>query len=223
MHPGSPHTTPEPRDAIGALDPHDPHRLMLQRLDRFSDEDRARIAKALAFSITAHAGQTRKDGKTPYVVHPVAVAQALIDKMGADAETVMTGLLHDVVEDTGVSLDTVEEAFGPAVRHLVDGVTDFGEGDGNPRVPDKLARWEKTKEKALRYAEKDSRLLLVKVADRWHNMQTVHVHTPRGQVGYARATKVFHIVQARRIGQDAMADELERMCDATIARWPEWQ
>lgn len=187
--------------------------------DRFSPEEQALIRKALEFAGHAHATQKRRGDGRPYVVHPAAVAQLLMDEFEADAETVMAGLLHDTVEDTAVTLEEVEREFGNAIRFLVDGVTDYGEGDGNQKVPDKLVRAQHSKEKAQRYAEKDERLLIVKIADRWDNMRTVHIHTPKGQVGYSKATIDFQVKEARRLGFQTQADALEQLCRATIAKW----
>jgi GTP diphosphokinase / guanosine-3',5'-bis(diphosphate) 3'-diphosphatase len=196
--------------------------MALQHLDRFSPEERTRIQHAVEFATKFHAPQTRKGGG-PYVSHPIAAAQLLIDEFNADADTVIAGLLHDTVEDTEASLEDIEREFGAAVRFLVDGVTDYGQSDGNSHIPDKFLRAEKSAAKALQYAEKDPRLLLIKFADRWDNMKSVHVHTPRGQVGYSRATLEFHVKQARKLGFHEQADAIQQLCEATIARWPQYR
>ena len=188
-------------------------------LARFSQDDQERINKALAFATHAHRHQKRIGGNMPYIVHPVAVAQLLVDEFNADAATVMAGLLHDVVEDTDASLDDIEREFGSEVKFLVDGATDYGKNDGNQHIADKIERAKYSKVKALKYAEKDERVLLVKIADRMNNMTTAGVHTPRGQVGYSRDTLAFHVVQARKLGFEKQAVELERMCNAFIDRW----
>jgi GTP pyrophosphokinase len=186
--------------------------------DRFSPEEQGRIRKALGFAAEAHKTQLRKGG-APYITHPAAVAGLLMHEFNADADTVLAGLLHDTVEDTDVTLEDVEREFGPQVRFLVDGATDHGEGDGNPQVRDKLERAKHSKEKALRYAAQDERVLLVKIADRWDNLKTVHVHTPRGQIGYSTSSKEFHIKEARRLGFARQAEAMDALCDATIAKW----
>jgi GTP diphosphokinase / guanosine-3',5'-bis(diphosphate) 3'-diphosphatase len=196
--------------------------MALQHLDRFSPEERMHMQKALEFATKAHASQKRRGGGL-YIAHPIATAQLLIDEFNADADTVITGLLHDTVEDTEARLEDIEQNFGPVVRFLVDGVTDYGQHDGNEHIPDKLVRADKSAEKALQYAAQDKRLLLVKIADRWDNMKTVEVHTPRGQVGYSRATLQFHVAHCRKLGFPKQAAEIERLCMTTIARWPQYQ
>jgi guanosine-3',5'-bis(diphosphate) 3'-pyrophosphohydrolase len=194
----------------------------LHHLERFSSEDRNRIARAVEYAKTRHQHQTRLGGG-PYIVHPIGVAQRLIDKFSADADTVIAGLLHDTVEDTGASLDEIETLFGPVVRFLVDGVTDVGEGDGGEKISDKIHRARATEKKASGYGIKDPRVFIIKIADRTDNMYTVSVHSPRGQVGYSRATLNFHVRICRELGYESQADELQRLCEDTIARWPQYQ
>lgn len=186
--------------------------------DRFSPEEKTSIRKALEFAAEAHKTQTRKGGE-PYIVHPASVAQRLMDEIGADAETVMTGLLHDTVEDTEVTLDDIEREFGPKLRFMVDAVTDWGLKDGRAHISDKLERARRTKEKVREYAAKDRRVLFVKIADRADNMKTVGRYTPQGQVGYSKDTLGFHVPIARELGLDAIADEMETACNGFIAKW----
>jgi GTP diphosphokinase / guanosine-3',5'-bis(diphosphate) 3'-diphosphatase len=195
---------------------------MLKNLDRFSAQERALMDKALAFATHQHRNQKRAGGDTAYIVHPVAVAQALADEFGADAETVVAGLLHDTVEDTGASLDEIEKEFGPAIRFLVDGVTDYGQNDGNPHIANKLERAQDSKLKALRYAKQDPRVLLVKIADRTNNLKDIlelSPFSPRGQIGYAYDTLGFHVLQAQKLGLEKQARQLEMICDAIISKW----
>ena len=190
----------------------------LSYTEKFSDDDLKRIKHAIAFATKAHEHQKRRGGE-PYIVHPIAVAQSLIDEFHADVDTVITGLLHDTVEDTEVTLEDIEKEFGPTIRFLVDGVTDWGIKDGRNHIADKLERAKWTKKKVMEYAEKDPRLLLVKVADRKHNMHTVDRYTPSGQYGYSQDTLGFHVPIARRLGFTKEADELETMCLAFINKW----
>lgn len=190
----------------------------LEHLERYSAKEQELILTALAFATKQHATQTRRDGKTPYIVHPIAVAQSLIDVYHADADTVIAGLLHDTVEDTEATLDQIDEMFGSHIRFLVDGVTDVGKGDGKPFVKNTFERAKLSKEKTLAYAAKDKRILLVKIADRFDNVLTIHNFTPHGQVGYATDTLMNHVKWARKLGFTKQADEAEQKCKEALAR-----
>lgn len=107
------------------------------------------------FARKAHEGQTDKGGK-PYILHPIAVAQ-IVQNFGGDETTIYASLLHDVVEDTPVKLEEIEAKFGKDVAFLVDGVT-------------KTDTFEGTLEKVAKYTEKDKRVLLIKLADKAHNL-----------------------------------------------------
>ncbi len=196
-----------------------PHKTWLDNLDRFSVEEQLLIAKALEFATTHHAPQRRVSGE-PYIIHPVAVAQILIDKFNADVMTVAAALLHDTVEDTSATLDDIELLFGVDIRFIVDGTTDVGKGDGREHIEDKHERADRTHHKVHEYAIKDSRIYLVKIADRWHNMTTCSALRFANQERLAMETMDFHVPAARKLGFDSHADELEllarKVCD--IAR-----
>jgi GTP pyrophosphokinase len=193
------------------------YKTTLDRLDRFSPEERAWIQQALEYATLHHAPQRRIMGE-PFIIHPVAVAQSLIDDFNADADTVVAGLLHDTVEDTDATLDDIERLFGKVVRHLVDGATEVGKGDGAPSIPDKVERAHKSRLKAYRYAETDPRLYLVKIADRWHNLKTGAAHRPKNQERIARETLDFHVPECRRLGFGAHADAIEGLAHRIIER-----
>jgi len=195
------------------------HKTVLERLDRFSPEERAWIQQALEYSAAQHAPQRRVSGE-PFIIHPVAVAQSLVDDFGADADTVAAGLLHDTVEDTGTSLDDIERRFGKAVRHLVDGVTDAGKGDGLQYIADWGERMHRTHLKVNAHAEQDPRVYLIKFADRWNNLLHCGALRPKNQRRMAVDTLSFHIPVARKLGLARIADEMERIARAVLARNP---
>ena len=144
--------------------------------------DVEKITTAYEFAAAAHEGQMRRSGD-PYVSHPVAVAIILID-LGLDTDSVIGGLLHDVVEDTPVELAMIEKQFGPDVSTLVDGVTKIG------RIP-YSSREEQQSEnirKMLLAMAKDIRVILIKLADRLHNMRTARFWPPKKQLEKAFET-----------------------------------
>jgi len=189
----------------------------LYRLGRYNELERKRIEQALLFAQKYHATQKRISGE-PYITHLFAVAQFLIDEFSADATTVIAGLLHDTVEDTTATLSDVEKQFGEEIRFLVDGATDVGRGDGREPVSEYTLRWQKSREKIEDYAKKDQRLLLVKIADRWHNMLTCDVMRPANQLRLAHQTLAFHVPSCRSLGFEAQADQIERICNEVIKR-----
>jgi GTP pyrophosphokinase len=168
--------------------------------------DRDLILRAYAAARAAHDGQTRENGE-PYVTHPVAVAKILAGYR-LDAATIATALLHDTVEDTGLSLKQIEAEFGADVAKLVDGVT-------------KLTRLElqseRTKQaenfrKLVLAMSEDIRVLLVKLADRLHNMRTLHyVPQPERRKKTARETLDIYAPLAERIGMEAVKTELDNL------------
>jgi GTP pyrophosphokinase len=189
----------------------------LTHLERYAVKDRARIQQALEFATAQHAPQRRVGGE-PFITHPVAVTQLLIDEFSADAETVMAGLLHDTVEDTGATLEQVEGMFGPAVRFLVDGTTDVGKGDGNGHIEDRAERDAASHKKVEAYAAKDQRVYLIKIADRWHNVQHMSALRPKNQRRLANEALSFHIPVCRRLGFTKQADAFQHACEDALRR-----
>ncbi|MBW6397391.1 bifunctional (p)ppGpp synthetase/guanosine-3',5'-bis(diphosphate) 3'-pyrophosphohydrolase [Roseomonas sp. HJA6] len=168
--------------------------------------DRALIEAAYALAAEAHAPQRREDGQ-PYIVHPLAVADILAGYR-LDAATVATALLHDTVEDTGVTLPELEKRFGKDIARLVDGVT-------------KLTRLElqseRTKQaenfrKLVLAMSEDIRVLIVKLADRLHNLRTLGSKAkPESRQRTARETLEIYAPLAERIGMDALKTEIETL------------
>ena len=170
-----------------------------------------RILAAYALAAEAHAGQTRKSGE-PYVSHPVAVATVLAE-LGLDDVVVASALLHDVVEDTGVTLDDVEQGFGPDVAHIVDGVTKLD----RIRFESREAQQAASMRKMLVAMAKDLRVLLIKLADRLHNMRTLGaVDDASKRRRTAQETLDIYAPLAHRLGISEIKLELEDLAFATL-------
>ncbi len=161
------------------------------------------VRRAYAFAAQAHAGQLRRSGE-PYVLHSVAVAQILAD-LRMDVTTVAAALLHDVAEDTPQSLEDVRQQFGEEVASLVDGVTKLGK-----------IQWKTQEERQAENLRKmflamasDVRIILVKLADRLHNLRTMDVMPPDHQRRKARETLEIYAPLAKRLGIGQLQNELE--------------
>lgn len=174
-------------------------------------ESRALVEKAYAFSQKAHAEHKRYSGE-PYFVHPSAVALILAE-YGMDATTIAAGLLHDTVEDACVSREEIEKEFGKEVLFLVDGVTKLGKHRyrGAERHAESLRR-------LLVATASDVRVLIVKLADRYHNMQTL-AHVPEAkQERIAMETLEIYAPIADRLGMGKIKSELEDMAFPFVDR-----
>ncbi len=164
------------------------------------------IHKAYVFTAKVHHGQVRKSGD-PYLVHPLNVAFLLAD-WNLDEETVATGLLHDTVEDTVATIEEVRDLFGDSVAHLVDGVTKIG----RVALSDAAAQKAESLRKMILAMGKDLRVILVKLADRLHNMRTLkHLPSDR-QAVIARETVEIYAPIAGRLGMSRIRTELEDLC-----------
>ena len=174
-----------------------------------SPEDEALIRKAYEFAQEAHKDHTRYSGE-PYFMHPTAVAKHLAE-LGMDAPTVAAGLLHDTVEDTGVSEDRIEEVFGHEVRFLVEGVTKLGQHKyrGAERHAESLRR-------LLVATSADVRVLIVKLADRYHNMTTLEHVPPEKQKRIALETLEIYAPLADRLGIGRLKKEFEDLAFPAI-------
>jgi RelA/SpoT family (p)ppGpp synthetase len=183
--------------------------------DPHADEDL--LNRAYVYALTAHVGQTRKSG-APYFTHPLEVANILTD-LRADPATVATALLHDVVEDTEATIEDVQKTFGDEIARLVDGVTKLSKYDlklavgrsGDPKAKaDKHAeQFEQFRKFVVAMAD-DVRVLLVKLADRLHNMRTLHYFDDREKrERIAQETLEVYAPLAGRIGVQKFREELE--------------
>ncbi|MBU1229586.1 MAG: bifunctional (p)ppGpp synthetase/guanosine-3',5'-bis(diphosphate) 3'-pyrophosphohydrolase [Proteobacteria bacterium] len=164
------------------------------------------IQKAYIFTAQAHAGQTRLSGE-PYLSHPMSVANILAD-MKLDEPTVAAGLLHDTVEDTGTSIDEIEELFGDEVADIVDGVTKISKMQFESKA---VAQAENIRKMILAMAE-DIRVLMVKLADRLHNMRTLDFQPSVKQRLISQETLEIYAPLANRLGLHRTKVELEDLC-----------
>jgi GTP pyrophosphokinase len=161
------------------------------------------IQQAYAFSAEKHKGQRRASGE-PYLTHPVQVAGIIAD-LRLDVASVATGLLHDTVEDTLATLDEVEQIFGPEIAGLVDGVTKIGQINFRSREEKQAENFRKM----LLAMARDLRVILIKLADRTHNMRTLGHLTPERQQTIAQETLDIYAPLAHRLGIYWIKSELE--------------
>ncbi|MCJ2163266.1 MULTISPECIES: bifunctional (p)ppGpp synthetase/guanosine-3',5'-bis(diphosphate) 3'-pyrophosphohydrolase [unclassified Pseudodesulfovibrio] len=164
------------------------------------------IQRAYVFSAQAHDGVVRRSGE-PYISHPMNVAYLLAD-MQLDEATVAAGLLHDTVEDTDTSVDEIEELFGADVADIVDGVTKISKMDFESKA---VQQAENIRKLILAMAE-DIRVLMVKLADRLHNMRTLEYMKPVKQRLIAQETQDIYAPLANRLGLHRVKTELEDLC-----------
>ncbi len=177
--------------------------LLLALIKEYNSElDTERIERAYRVTEAAHAGQTRSSGE-PYVTHPLATAKILAD-LYMDEDTIIAALLHDVPEDTAVTLDELREQFGDDVAQLVDGVTKLSQ----LRYGTEQVEAESLRKMFLAMAE-DIRVVLIKLADRLHNMRTLTYKAPDKQIKIARETLEIYAPLANRLGIYNIRRELE--------------
>ncbi|WP_419481445.1 RelA/SpoT family protein [Dokdonella sp.] len=163
----------------------------------------ARVRKAYLAGAHAHAGQTRRSGE-PYITHPVAVARILAE-LGMDAETIIAAILHDTLEDTELSADEIGAQFGSTVVELVDGVTKLDK----VRFRSRQEAAAESFRKMLLAMARDLRVILIKLADRLHNMRTLASMEPEARRRIARETLDIYAPIAQRLGMNSFRLELE--------------
>jgi GTP pyrophosphokinase len=167
--------------------------------------DLSKIVKAYELAHKKHAGQKRSSGED-YISHPIAVAYILLD-MGMDTDTICAALLHDVVEDTDTTLEDVKRDFGQDVAILVDGVTKLG------KIPlfTKEEQLAKNVEKILFAMSDDIRVIIIKLADRLHNMRTLQYRNSQKQRNTSRETMDVYVPIAHRLGMSNVKEELQEL------------
>ena len=168
-----------------------------------SREDTRMIRKAFDVAVEAHKDMRRKSGE-PYIYHPIAVARICAEEMGLGATAITCALLHDTVEDTHITLQDVEDLFGPKVRLIIDGLTKIPEVfDENASIQAENFR------KMILTISDDIRVVLIKLADRLHNMRTLGSMRADKQLKIASETKFLYAPLAHRLGLFSIKSELE--------------
>lgn len=179
---------------------------MLARIEKYtgSKESLDLITRAYRFAEKAHEGQVRKNGD-PYIVHPMTVA-SILTELTIDPPTIAAALLHDTVEDVeNVTIGRIQEEFGEEVARLVDGVTKLDKLD----FADREEQQAESLRKMILAMSKDIRVVLIKLADRLHNMRTLRFQSAERQVPIARETLDIYAPIAHRLGVYAIKQELE--------------
>ena len=197
------------------LSPEELYQDLISRVRRYHpSDDISMIEKAYKIAYAAHEGQVRKSGE-PYIIHPLCVAIILAD-LELDKETIEAGLLHDVVEDTIMTEAEIEKEFGPDVALLVDGVTklqqiDFpsDKGNGENKTADQQEMQAENLRKMFLAMAKDIRVIMIKLADRLHNMRTLKYQPPAKQQKIARETMEIYAPIAQRLGISKIKVELD--------------
>ncbi|MBR4289599.1 MAG: bifunctional (p)ppGpp synthetase/guanosine-3',5'-bis(diphosphate) 3'-pyrophosphohydrolase [Oscillospiraceae bacterium] len=161
------------------------------------------IDRAVEYADAKHQHQKRKDG-SPYIIHPLAVAE-IVAEMGLDIDAILGALLHDCIEDTDASHDEIEKLFGQTVAELVEGVTKLTRANFETS---EQAQMENLR-KMFMAMSKDIRVVLIKIADRLHNMRTMQYQTPAKQVKKCRETMDIYAPLAHRLGMQKIKWELE--------------
>ena len=161
------------------------------------------INKAVEYANAKHQYQKRKDG-SPYIIHPLAVAE-VVSEMGLDMDAILGSLLHDCIEDTDASHEEIEKLFGTTVAELVEGVTKLTRANFSTSEEAQMENLRKM----FMAMSKDIRVVLIKIADRLHNMRTMQYQTPEKQVKKCRETMDIYAPLAHRLGMQKIKWELE--------------
>ena len=185
---------------------------MEERYQRLEDTVRAynptasfdKIRAAYEFAAAAHQGQLRKDG-SPFVTHPLAVAQIVAEELHLDSESIEAALLHDTIEDTSATHEDIAKQFSPTVADLVEGVSKLTRVHYTSKAEEQMENLRKM----LLAMSKDIRVILIKVSDRLHNMRTMEYQTPEKQKQKSFETLEIYAPIAHRLGMQKMKWELE--------------
>lgn len=168
------------------------------------DVDIEKIKLAFSFAEEAHVGQFRQSGDN-YILHPVQVAKIIID-MGMDTDSIIAGILHDIVEDTFITIADIKYNFGESVANLVDGVTKL------KKLPNGTKQQDESIRKMMLAMSKDIRVIIIKLADRLHNMKTLNFVPEEKQLRVSKETLAIYAPLAHRLGMAKIKSELEDLC-----------
>ena len=172
-------------------------------LHRMPGADMELIDRAVDYARNKHKEQKRKDG-SPYIIHPLAVAE-IVTEMGLDTDAILGALLHDCIEDTDASHDDIAKLFGETVAELVEGVTKLTRADFSSTEEAQMENLRKM----FMAMSKDIRVVLIKIADRLHNMRTMQYQSPEKQIKKCRETMDIYAPLAHRLGMQKIKWELE--------------
>ncbi len=175
----------------------------IELVKNYNPEEVEVVTRAYLFAKKCHEGQFRHSGE-PYIIHPLAVATILAD-MHADRDTLCAGLLHDVVEDCNITREKIASLFNETIAELVDGVTNLTKVN----FEDKTERNFATKRKIILGITKDARIIIIKLADRLHNMLTLQYKSEQKRIEKANETMQFYVPLARYIGAERLRRQLE--------------
>ncbi|MBP9193512.1 MAG: bifunctional (p)ppGpp synthetase/guanosine-3',5'-bis(diphosphate) 3'-pyrophosphohydrolase, partial [Saprospiraceae bacterium] len=180
--------------------------LMQSMKSKLNDEDPANLERAYSMAVEAHKFQRRKTGE-PYIFHPIEVARICFEEIGLGPTAVICALLHDVVEDTEMSLDDIKTAFGEKISLIVDGLTKL-DGSYNDTESPQAENFKKV----LSTLVLDVRVVLIKMADRLHNLRTIHGQPIHKQLKIAAETSYIYVPLAHRLGLYKLKTEFQDIC-----------
>jgi len=185
------------------------YRALLKNSKRVvSEVDKVLIRKAFDLAVEAHRDDRRKSGEA-YIFHPIAVARIVSEEVGLGTTSIVCALLHDVVEDTEITLDDIESLFGERVRMIIDGLTKI---EGATFTDENVSMQAENFRKMLLTLSEDVRVILIKLADRLHNMRTLESMRPDKQQKIASETLYLYAPLGHRLGLYNIKSELEDLC-----------
>ena len=179
--------------------------LLKNTYQTLSTSEKKMIRQAFDLAVEAHAPQRRKTTDEPYIYHPIAVAKLVADEIGLGGTSITAALLHDVVEDTNYTLDDIERLFGETVARIVDGLTKISHVKKEKDVSMQAENFRKM----LLTLHDDVRVILIKIADRLHNMQTMEGMPLKNQLKTSSETLFIYAPLAHRLGLYNIKEELE--------------
>ena len=189
-------------------DPKELYDVLIEKIKEYHpSDDFSQIEKAYHIADEAHEGQKRKSGE-PYIIHPICVA-IILAELEMDKETIIAGLLHDVIEDTEYTKEQISEMFSPEVALLVDGVTKLTQLNLSQ---DKIEIQAENLRKMFLAMAKDIRVIIIKLADRLHNLRTLQYQTAAKQIEKSRETMDIYAPIAHRLGISRIQVEMDDLC-----------